>query len=231
MKERHRCKAAATAAAIAAAAIAALPASGAMTSTLGGIHINTTGSIPTIATPAAYDDFIANWRVTFQAGETVTATAPNSSVSTLADSVAEAGAATLIPCAAGTWTLDNSNGGSASVSVLAAALSRNSAPLAQICLDTVGAGPNRTAKAGSNPPVAYTDDNWRRDASSAVTLTFTPPAGSWVSATTLNLTGTGATSFPLRHPGVWTVQLTMTPGSPLVALIDIEGIPTRLNFR
>ena len=224
MKQRHRCKAAATAA-IAAAAIAALPASGAMTSTLGGIHINTTGSIPTIATPAAYDDFIANWRVTFQAGETVTATAPNSSVSTLAGN---AGAATLIPCAAGTWTLDNSNGGSASVTVLAAALSRNSAPLAQIGLDTVGAGPNRTVKAGRNPPVAYSGDDWRGNASAASTLTFTPPMGA---DTTQNLSGTGATAFQFRQPGAWTVQLEMASGSPLSAIINIEGIPTRLNFR
>ena len=95
MNQRCRRKsAAALAAAVTVAIIAAPPmASGAMTSTLSGIRLNTTGDSTILATRAAVDDF-ANWPVTYQAGETVTATAPDGTVSTLAQSASSASSTT-----------------------------------------------------------------------------------------------------------------------------------------
>ena len=219
----------AVAAAIAVAALAA-PASMAdtATATLGGIRLNTAPRPTTISTLAALDA-LAACPVTWQDGETVTATEPDSSVRTLADNTPSAGSVVYSPRTVGSWSLANSNGGSWSFTITVAAfVGVSSQPSDAIAMDTVGQGPDRAAKAGQTPPVAYSGDDWRGNASAASTLTFTPPMGA---ATTQNLSGTGATAFQFRQPGAWTVQLAMASGSPLSAIINIEGIPTRLNFR
>lgn len=227
MRQRLKCKAAAMAAAVAALA-AASSASGATTSTLGGIRLNTAPLPAVISTPAALDAF-SNWRIGWGAGETVTATAPDATITTLADNAAEAGTSGFSLRVAGNWTLSSSGGGTVSFEIASSAfVDVSSQPSGAFAMDTVGAGPNRTVKAGRNPPVAYSGDDWRGNASAASTLTFTPPMGA---ATTQNLSGTGATAFQFRQPGAWTVQLAMASGSPLSAIINIEGIPTRLNFR
>ncbi|MBR4611395.1 MAG: hypothetical protein IKO40_01635 [Kiritimatiellae bacterium] len=227
MRQRLKCKAAAMAAAVAALAVA-LPASGAMTSTLGGIRLNTAPLPAVISTPAALDE-LSNWRIGWGAGETVTATAPDATITTLADNAAEAGTSGFSLRVAGNWTLYNSGEGTVNFTIAASAFAPiQSQPSGAIAMDTVGQGPDRAAKAGQTPPVAYSGDDWRGNASAASTLTFTPPMGA---ATTQNLSGTGATAFQFRQPGAWTVQLAMASGSPLSAIINIEGIPTRLNFR
>ena len=225
----RRKSAAALAGAILVATVAAPPmASGAMTSTLGGIRLNTAPRPTTVSTPEALDA-LAACPVTWQDGETVTATEPDSSVRTLVDNAPSAGLVVYSPRTVGSWSLANSNGGSWSFSITAAAfVGVSSQPSGAIAMDTVGQGPDRAAKAGQTPPVAYSGDDWRGNASAASTLTFTPPMGA---ATTQNLSGTGATAFQFRQPGAWTVQLAMASGSPLSAIINIEGIPTRLNFR
>ena len=226
----RRKSAAALAAAVTVAIIAAPPmASGAMTSTLGGIRLNTTGDSTILATRAAVDDF-ANWPVTYQAGETVTATAPDASVTTLADHAAEAGSVAFSLRTAGNWTLSSSGGGTVSFEIASSAfVDVSSQPSGAFAMDTVGAGPNRAVKAGRNPPVAYSGDHWRRDASKAATLTFTPPPNSNRAATTLNFTGTGSTPFKLSGNGDWTVQLAMADGTTLSAVVNVDA-PLTLSF-
>ena len=223
----RRKSAAALATAAMVAAVAAPPmASGAMTSTLGGIRLNTTGDSTILATRAAVDDF-ANWPVTYQAGETVTAPAPDGTVSTLAQNAASAGSVAFAPTAGGLWKLVNSSGETALVgvawSVFGDGSSQDFGPYAPFRMDTVGEGPNRKSKAGDTPPVAYTGDNWAGDASKASTLTFTPPPGFTFGVTTLDFTGTGATPFRLRGTGDWTVRLAMADGTTLNAVVTIVG--------
>ena len=219
-------KSAAVAAAMGAAVAAPSVAFGALTSTLNGIRLNTAGLPAPISTRAAVDDF-ANWPVTYQAGETVTATAPDGTVTTLASNAATAGSAAFVPAAGGLWKLANSSGETVLLgvawSVFNDGTSQNSAPYTPLALDTVGEGPNRKAKARQHPPVAYTGDNWTGSASAVSTLTFTPPADSADIATTLDLTGTGATPFRFRGAGEWTVLLAMADGTTLQAAINIDG--------
>ena len=223
----RRKSAAALAGAILVATVAAPPmASGAMTSTLGGIRLNTTGDSTILATRAAVDDF-ANWPVTYQTGETVTATAPDGTVSTLAQNAASAGSVAFAPTAGGLWKLVNSSGETALVgvawSVFGDGSSQDFGPYTPFRMDTVGEGPNRKSKAGNTPPVAYTGDNWAGDASKASTLTFTPPMGSGISASTQAFTGTGATPFRFRGSGDWAVRLEMADGTTLNSVVTIVG--------
>lgn len=224
----RRKSAAAIAAAVAVAAVATPPvADGAMTSTLSGIRLNTSGNSSILATQAAVDDFANNWPVTYRAGETVTATAPDGTVITLAQNAASAGSAAFAPTAGGLWKLANSNGATALVgvawSVFGDGSSQDFGPLASIRMDTVGQGPDRKSKIGQNPPVAYTGDNWVGDASKTSSLTFTPPAGSGIATSTQDFTGTGATPFRFRGMGDWTVQLAMADGTTLGANVFIDG--------
>ena len=226
----RRKSAAALAAAVTIATVAAPPmASGAMTSTLGGIRLNTAPLPAVISTPAALDAF-SNWRIGWGAGETVTATAPDASVTTLADHAAEAGSVAFSLRTAGNWTLSSSGGGTVSFEIASSAfVDVSSQPSGAFAMDTVGADPNRAVKAGRNPPVAYSGDHWRRDASKAATLTLTPPPNSNRVATTLNFTGTGSTPFKLSGNGDWTVQLAMADGTTLSAVVNVDA-PLTLSF-
>ena len=226
MKLRFRKRAALAAAIMAVAIVTPSVTSGAMTSTLGGIRLNTTGDSTILATRAAVDDF-ANWPVTYQAGETVTATAPDGTVTTLANNPATAGSVAFVPTAGGLWKLANSSGETVLLgiawSVFGDAISKNSAPFSPLALDTVGEGPDRKVKSRRCPSVAYTGDDWEGSAAAASTLTFTPPPDSMAASTTLNLVGTGATPFRFRGAGEWMVRLAMADGTTLEALVAIEG--------
>ena len=74
------------------------------------------------------------------------------------------------------------------------------------------------------PPVAYSGDDWAGDLSKAATVTFTPPEGSGLEATTWNKAnpGTGAAAFTFNAKGVWTVTLTFADNTTRTAQIDIQ---------
>ena len=163
--------------------------------------------------PFAYNrDSFAEWPVTWRAGETVTATAWDGTEMTL-NASSDAGSAAFVPSANGVWTLSNSGGKSVVVGKAWDA-DEVGETLAQTTLSslfaahTEGEGPDRRLKRSDVPPVAYSGDNWMGDASKAATVTFTPPSGSGLAPTTLNLSGTGTdTSFTFNSKGTWTVTL------------------------
>ncbi len=140
-------------------------------------------------------------------GETVTATSPDGSVTTLVSS-----SLASVLSAGGVWTLANSVQGSACIGV-AWAVYGDGGLLASCVFDdsytveSMHTGPNRKTLSHSAPAVSYTGDNWIGDVAKASTVTFTPPEGSGLDATTLNLTGTGAHSFTFLKTGEWTVRL------------------------
>lgn len=88
--------------------------------------------------------------------------------------------------------------------------------------DSAQEGPNRKLKKREAPPVAYSGDDWAGDLSKAATVTFTPPEGSGLEATTWNRTGEGAESFTFNAKGVWMVTLTFADSTTRTALIDIQ---------
>lgn len=119
----------------------------------------------------------------------------------------------LVPQADGTWHLVASSDGTQ-----------------YICpdpvtypIDSAKEGPNRAMRRENVLPVAYTGDNWIGNAAKASTVTFTPPEGSGLEPTTLNLTGTGTRSFDFEKTGAWTVMLTMADGKTLTSKINIIG--------
>ena len=63
---------------------------------------------------------------------------------------------------------------------------------------------------------------WVGDLSKAATVTFTPPEGSGLEATTWNKTGNGAGAFTFNARGVWTVALTFADNTTRTAQIDIQ---------
>ena len=71
------------------------------------------------------------------------------------------------------------------------------------------------------PLVAYSGDDWHGDLSKASTITFTPPEGSELAATTWNKTGRGASAFMFNKKGVWTVELKFADNTTRTALIEI----------
>ena len=88
--------------------------------------------------------------------------------------------------------------------------------------DAAQEGPNRKLKKREAPPVAYSGDDWAGDLSKAATVTFTPPEGSGLEATTWNRTGEGAESFTFNAKGVWMVTLTFADSTTRTALIDMQ---------
>lgn len=94
-------------------------------------------------------------------------------------------------------------------------------------LDSRRPGPTRTAVRSATPPVAYSGDNWRRDASKAVSLTIVSPQGA---ETVLDLSGTGATSFDFDQFGVWTVRMTMADDSTREATVNVFGRGFKVSF-
>ena len=87
----------------------------------------------------------------------------------------------------------------------------------------MGEGPDRKLKNSETPPVAYSGDDWKGDLTKAATITFTPPDGSGLAATTWNRTGKGAEPFTFNAKGVWTVTLKFADNTTRTAHIDIQS--------
>lgn len=208
------------------AACAAFQAAGAdlATSTAyGGFRLNTVS--PIVASTRAEAESLADWPVTYRAGETVTAVAPDGRTVTLVAAAATGGSVSFAPDADGLWRLANSNGAKASVcvawTVFGNAWSLDFVVDSPFKMHTLGEGPDRSAGVREIPPVSYTGDDWLGDVSKASSLEFVSPSGV---VTTLPLAGTGVTSFRFTEKGVWTVRLTMAAdGTVREASIDVTG--------
>ena len=171
---------------------------------------------------------LATWPVTYRAGETVTLTSPSGASTTPVSGAAANGTTELAGAfnADGVWRLANSNGGSALVGVAWGTFDsqwREASADASCRMHTEGEGPDRRLKRSEVPPVAYSGDDWHGDLSKAATVTFTPPEGSGLEATTWNKTGTGAQSFTFNEKGMWTVTLTFADNTTRTAHIDIQA--------
>ena len=95
-------------------------------------------------------------------------------------------------------------------------------------VDTRQTGPKRSVPKRDVPAVAYSGDNWARDASAASTLTLLSPDGV---TTTHSLAGTGAREFPLRKSGDWTLTLEMADGRTLTSVVTVTESPFVLVVR
>ena len=173
---------------------------------------------------------LAAKQVTYRAGETVTLTAPDGTTATVIADAAAAGGATLAVGAGGLssdglWRLDNSNGSVAFVGVAwetFGAAWRQAGDGRSMALDTLAEGPDRKLKKSEVPPVAYSGDDWAGDLSKAATITFTPPEGAGLEATTWSKAGNGAEAFAFAKAGMWTVLLTFADGTTQTAVIDVQ---------
>ena len=171
---------------------------------------------------------LATWPVTYRAGETVTLTSPAGASTTPVSGAAVNGETALAGAfnADGVWRLVNSNGGSAFVGFAWGTFGsqwRQASADASCRMHTEGEGPDRKLKKSEAPPVAYSGDDWKGDLTKASTITFTPPEGSGLEATTWNKTGTGAQSFTFNAKGVWTITLTFADNTTRTAHIDIQA--------
>ena len=176
---------------------------------------------------------LAAWPVTWQAGETVVATAMDGAETTLSDGT-DATSASL-PNKGGVWTLANSAEGAARIGVPWAVFddggTYGATATAGFVADMVQTGPDRKLKKSEVPPVAYSGDDWAGDLSKASTVTFTPPEGSGLEATTWNKTGNGAEAFTFNAKGVWTVALAFADGTVRTAVIDVQTAGFVISLR
>ena len=180
------------------------------------------------ATPFSLADF-SDMPITWRRGESVRSVSPNGVSSAYATEAPSSGAVALGTLSGGVWTLANE--GIATVKVLVpwsvygdgASFVVYGESYSSFVVDTNGSGPDRKVRAKSPAiPVAYSGDDWAGDLSKAARLTFTPPEGSGLEATTWNKTGTGAQSFTFNAKGVWTVTLTFADNTTRTAHIDIQ---------
>ena len=161
--------------------------------------------------------------ITYREGETVSVTSPNGVTTALSGA---GGKIEYAPASGGLWTFTNSNGETARVGVdwrVHGDAPAPAASAASFAADAVGEGPDRKLKKGETPPVAYSGDDWKGDFSKAATVTFTPPEGSGLAATTWNRTGKGAEPFTFNAKGVWTVTLKFADNTTRTARIDIQA--------
>lgn len=166
---------------------------------------------------------LAAWPVTWQAGETVVATAMDGAETTLSDGT-DATSASL-PGKGGVWTLVNSAEGAVRIGVPWAVFDDGGTyganAAAGFAADMVQTGPDRKLRKKEAPPVAYSGDDWAGDLSKAATITFTPPEGSGLEATVWNKTGAGAQAFVFAQPGLWTVELAFADSTKRTAAINV----------
>ena len=162
----------------------------------------------------------ADMKVTWQDGETVSATARDGTtvIGVQSNPDAMAGSAYFTPTKGGVWTLENSSGEKAYIGVDWSLYDDNwtLAPSSAVTtkVETMEEGPNRTGKKRDFPSVAYSGDDWCGDLTQAATLTFTSPSGV-VSTPTLDPSvGDGALSFRFNEAGEWTVVLGFSDGTP-----------------
>ena len=169
------------------------------------------------------EDF-ATWLVTWRSGEIVSAESADGTAYTLSGGAGATSAA--LPNKGGVWTLTNSVEGVARVGVPwtvfndGGDFSESSA--VGWFVDTVQDGPDRKLKKSEVPPIAYSGDDWAGDITKASTVTFTPPEGSGLEATTWNKTGRGASAFTFNAKGVWAVTLAFADNTTRTAHIDIQ---------
>ena len=179
---------------------------------------------------------------TYAASETVTATSPSGVATVVVSSPASDGTVGLPQGAGGPidaggiWSLANSNGARARIGI-AWAVFGDGGPLAETAAgtgfiaDAAQTGSDRKLKKSEVPPVAYSGDDWAGDLSKAATITFTPPEGSGLEATTWNKTGDGAESFMFNAKGTWTVTLKFADGTTKTATITIKSTGFTLVVR
>ena len=188
----------------------------------GSFHMDTSGA-PIVMSSAGDASLMTDWPVTYRVGETVTATAPDGAVSTLASSAAAAGSVAFAPTAGGVWRLENSNGDTALVgvgwSVFNDGWSLDLGSISPFMVNTKVDGPDRRGPSFKFPPVAYSGDGWMGDSVAASTLTFIPSEGE---ETSLDLAGTGVVPFSFGSANVWTVRLGMADGSEREATIVVS---------
>ena len=171
---------------------------------------------------AAADSFAP---VTYKAGESVSMTAPDGTVTPRVTSASADGTFSFVPTCGGVWTLTNSKCGSVLVAVPWAIYGESGSvgtDTATFAADTVQEGPNRETKKREALPIAYSGDNWLRDVTKAATVTFTPPADSGLEPTVWDRTGTSADSFTFSKSGDWTVTLRFENGTEQTAIITVK---------
>lgn len=164
---------------------------------------------------------------TYRKGESITYVAPDGTEGTLVESAQADGTCTFTPDKAGVWKFVNSRSGSVLLGVAWDALgvkwSATSPLSALFAMQTDTSGPDRKTGKEVLPKVAYSGDNWRGDVTKPAKLTFTPPAGSGLEATTLELQGTGVSRFDFNCLGLWGVSLEMVDGTVHTAEVFIRG--------
>ncbi len=188
----------------------------------GGFRMNTTG--PVVVKSRVDAEAMSGWPITFRAGETVTAIAPDGErIGLVATAASQDGAVAFSPDRDGLWRFANSNGETALLGVawgvFGAGWSLDSDAGPTMRMQTVGQGPDRRGRFNLLPPVAYSGDHWIGMAGAASVVTFIPPKGE---ATTMNLSGTGVVSFRFTKPGRWTVRLVMADGTVQEASINVS---------
>ena len=167
--------------------------------------------------------------VTYEAGDSVTVTAPDGTVTPQVTDAATDGTFSFVPTCGGVWTLTSSKWGPVVVavpwSIYGESGTVGESTAASFVADMVQSGPDRKLKKSEAPPVAYSGDNWAGDLSKAATVTFTPPEGSGLEATTWDdlSGGNGARAFTFNAKGVWTVTLTFADNTTRTAHIDIKA--------
>ena len=174
---------------------------------------------------------------TYAASETVTATSPGGVVTAVMSDAASDGTVDLPQRAGGpinaggVWSLANSNGAQARIGVAWAVFGdggtlADTAAGTGFIADAAQPGPDRKLKKSEVPSVAYSGNDWGAVATSATlpaTITFTPPEGSGLEATTWDRTGTGAETFTFNEKGIWMVTLAFAGGTTHTAQIDIQA--------
>ena len=177
---------------------------------------------------------VAAWPITWRTNETVVATSRNGTSTTLVTDATASGAQSLSHIG-GAWTLSNSKLGSAVIcipwSVFDDGGTLDTSMNATFGADLTTDGPDRQGEIREFPPIAYSGDSWVGDATKAATLTITPPAGSGLAATTMDLEGTGATPFAFGKLGQWMVQLAAADGTTRDATITVKGGGFTIMFR
>ena len=196
----------------------------------GAFRLNTVGC--TVVASRADLTELADWPVTYRAGDTITVTAPNGgNAEPLVTSASGDGGVAFAPTAGGAWRLANSRGDTATVGVSWDVFNDGwtlvPAASGAFTADTLADGPDRKLKRREAPPVAYSGDDWVGDLSKAATVTFTPPQGSglapivWSAENGGLESGNGSKSFTFNVTGVWTVSLAFADGTAQTAEIDI----------
>lgn len=168
------------------------------------------------------NSFAAN-SVTYRAGETVTAIAPDGERDELVPAAAPtAGSVSFNPTMDGLWRLENSNGSVTLVGVawglFGEGWSHDFSLASPFGMHTKGMGPNRSGLKRMFPAVAYSGDHWHGDAAAEASLTFVGPGGQ---TTSLDLAGSGSLGFKFDQQGQWKVRLAMADGTTQEADISV----------